>query len=181
MSVKEFIRQALDLNRKDLLENVLDLSYEDLTWRVVPHANSIGFLLWHLARVEDGWLQRPVQRQPHLWVSEGWCEKFGMPEDQRDMGYNYSLQQIEAFKTPSLDLLMGYAESARDATLTFLESCDPETDTREVRAPWGTITVQDVFEILIWESNQHAGQIAYIRGIMKGLQRPDYMGPLSTP
>ena len=180
MPVKEFIRQALDMTRKDMLQNVLDLSASELAWRVVPHANSIGFLLWHLARVEDGWIQRPVQRKPHLWVSEAWFEKFGMPEDQRDMGYNYTVQQIESFKTPPLDLLMGYSESVRDATLVFLDSWDPESASPEVRAPWGTITVSDVFQTLIWEGNQHAGQIAYIRGLMKGLQRPDYMGPLST-
>ena len=27
--------------------------------------------------------------------------------------------------------------------------------------------------------NQHAGQVSYLKGLQRGLQRPDYMGPLS--
>ncbi|MCL0102086.1 DinB family protein [Dehalococcoidia bacterium] len=181
MSVKEFIRDSLALTRKDLLENVRDLDPEELQSRVVPHVNPIAFLLWHLARVEDGWIQRPVQRRDHLWLTNGWHRKFEMPEDQRDIGHNYSVEQIDAFKTPSLDLLLGYLEEARGATLAFLDLWDPDTDQREVRTIWGSIIgVADVFKILLWEINQHAGQIAYIRGLLRGLQRPNYMGPMST-
>ena len=179
MSVKDFVRQALDMNRRDLLEVVQGLADKDLEWRPAPQANGIGFLLWHMSRVEDGWIQRPVQRVPHLWVSEKWHEKFGMPGDQRDMGYGYSQEQIEAFATPSLGLLLDYGAAVRDATLRFLEAWEPDTDAPEVRAAWGTISVTDVFEILVWELNQHGGQVAYIKGRLKGLQRPDYMGPLS--
>ena len=179
MSIKGFIRQALDMNRRDLLEIVRELSGEELAWKPAPHANSIGFLLWHMARVEDGWIQRPVQRIPHLWVSENWHEKFGMPEDQRDMGYGYTQEQIESQRPAPLKLLLDYGEAVRNATIAFIDSWDPETDDRQVKAAWGMISVTDVFQILIWELNQHGGQAGYIKGLRKGLLRPDYMGPLS--
>ena len=179
MSVKEFIREAMQLTRKDLLDNIRDLTAEELAWRPAPHSNSIGFLAWHITRVEDGWIQRPIQRKLHLWVADKWAERFGMPEEQRDMGYGYTVEQLQAFKTPSLELLLGYSQAVRDATLAFLDTWDPASDAIEVRAPWGTMTVATTFQQLIWELNQHGGQIAYVKGIQRGLQRPDYPGPLA--
>ena len=66
MDLKNFISRAFDIQGKDLLEGVKDLTPEELAWRPAPHANSVGFLLWHMARVEDGWIQRSIQRKPHL-------------------------------------------------------------------------------------------------------------------
>ncbi len=179
MSLNAFIRQCFDMNRKDLLSVINDLTPEEVAWRPAGEANSIGFILWHMARVEDAWVQRPIQGKKHLWVSDGWAVKFGMPEDQRDMGHGYTVQQLDAFKTPSLDLLMGYSDAVRKATLAFLETWDPVKDNRDVKAAYGTITVKDVFATLIWELNQHGGQVAYVKGLKRGLQRPQYMGPLS--
>jgi hypothetical protein len=180
MSVKEFIRRSLELQRKDLLENVAGLTAQELAFRPAPHANAIGFLVWHMARVEDGWVQRAIQRRPHLWVSEGWAQRFGMPPEMRDMGYSYTAAQIEAFKTPPRDLLLSYGQAVRDASLAYIDGWDPAAPV-EVRAPWGgTVGVNDVFAQLTWELDQHSGQVAYLRGLQRGLQRPDYMGPLST-
>ena len=180
MSLKEYVRTSFELQGKDLLENVHDLTAEELAFRPAPHANSIGFLWWHIARVEDGWFQRSIQRQPHLWVSAGWAKRFGMPEEMRDMGYNYTLEQIEAFATPGRELMLEYGRAVRGGTLAFVDGWDPENDTIEVRAPWGgTMGVRDVCAQVLWELNQHSGQIAYLRGLQRGLQRPEYMGPLA--
>ncbi|MEE9285278.1 MAG: DUF664 domain-containing protein [Dehalococcoidia bacterium] len=176
----DYVRTSFELQGKDLLANVQDLSAEELAFRPAPHANSIGFLWWHVARVEDGWFQRSIQRQTHLWVSAGWARRFAMPEEMRDMGYNYSLEQLEAFKTPSRELLLEYWQAVRDATMAFLGTWDPDGDAMEVRAPWGgTMRVQDVCVQVLWELNQHGGQIAYLRGLQRGLQRPEYMGPMA--
>ena len=179
MSLKSFVRQVFDMQERDLLSNLEGLSETQIDWRPVPHANSIGFLVWHCARVEDGWVLRVFQGQKHLWVTDGWAQRMGMPEDQRDMGFNYSQEQLEAFKSPPLDDLLAYRSAVRQATHAFLEGWD-ESDTTEVRAPWGGALVRDILAQLVWELNQHSGQIAYIRGLQLGLQRPDYMGPLAA-
>lgn len=179
MLQRDFLRQALSMSQKDLLGNIQDLTEEELRFQPAPHANPIGFLLWHMARVEDAWVQRAVQRKPHIWASERWFERCGMPEDQRDIGHNWDVGRVAAFKPPPLGALLGYGAAVRQGTLDFLDSWDLETGKREVRAPWGTISVSDVFAILVWELNQHGGQVAYIRGLKRGLQRPAYMGPLA--
>ena len=43
----------------DLVESALDgLSEEDLTRRVDPDANTIAWLVWHTARMQDGQVTR---------------------------------------------------------------------------------------------------------------------------
>ena len=44
-----------------------------------PGANPIGWILWHMLRVEDMWFQFFIQRQTEIWEREGWNEKFGLP------------------------------------------------------------------------------------------------------
>ena len=37
---------------------------------------------------------------------------------------------------------------------------------------WGqTITLADMFRILLWEVNQHGGQASYLRGMQRGLNQ----------
>ena len=180
MSIKDFIHQALDLNRKDLLRQLEGLTAGELAWQPAPHANPIGFIAWHMARVEDGWVQRVFQRQPHLWLSDGWAKRFGMPEEMRDLGWGYSEEQLASFKVPSLDLILGYSEAVRRATLDFLERWDPDGAPVEARAPWGEpIGAQDFFAQLLWELNQHGGQIAYLRGLKRAEIDAEYTGPLA--
>ena len=180
MSLKAFIQQSFDMNRRALLQNLQGLTEAELAWKPAPHANSIGFLVWHMARVEDGWILRVFQGKKHLWVTDAWAQKCGMPEDQRDMGYRYSQEQLDAFKTPSLDLLLAYSGAVRDATKSFLDQWSGESDTTELKAPWGgTVLVKDILAQLVWELNQHGGQVGYVRGLQRGLENPEYMGPLS--
>ena len=88
-------------------------------------------------RVEDGWIQRVIQREKHLWVRAGWAVRFGMPEDQRDMGFDYREEQIRSFAVPQLSLLRDYFNAVRGGSLDFLASWDPDDDDAEHRAPLG--------------------------------------------
>ena len=42
----------------------------------------------------------------------------------------------------------------------------------------GTMTLANMCQQLIWEFNQHGGQIAYLRGMQRGLEDPRYSGGL---
>ena len=115
MNLQAFVTKVFELHRDDLAEVIGDLTQDEVAWRPAPAANPIGFLLWHLTRVEDGWVQRVIQREKHLWVRAGWAVRFGMPEDQRDMGFDYREDQIRDFAVPSLELLRGYFDAVRAA------------------------------------------------------------------
>ncbi len=180
ITLQAFITRLFEMQRDDLQQVIGDLSQVELEFQPSPSANPIGFLLWHMVRVEDGWIQRVIQGEKHLWVRAGWARRFGMTEDQRDMGYNYSEEQVRDFKVPNLTLLIDYFNAVRGGTLAFLTQWDSNLIGAEHRAPWGgTISTTEILSQLVWELNQHAGQVAYLLGLQRGLQRPDYMGPLS--
>ena len=65
MTLNEFVEDALNKEQDFLMEAVKDLTPEELTWRPGPDANPIGWILWHMLRVEDMWVQffyRPRQK-----------------------------------------------------------------------------------------------------------------------
>ncbi len=79
MTLNEFIEDAFNTEHEYLMDALGDITPEELMWRAGPEANPIGWILWHMTRVEDMWFQFFIQRQPEIWESEGWNEKFGLP------------------------------------------------------------------------------------------------------
>ena len=53
MNLNEFIEDAFRQEKEFLTAAVSDLTPAELTWRAGPEANPIGWILWHLQRVED--------------------------------------------------------------------------------------------------------------------------------
>lgn len=53
MRVTAFIEDLLEESKRRLYRSLRDLTPEELAWRPAPDANSIGFIVWHIARVED--------------------------------------------------------------------------------------------------------------------------------
>jgi len=137
-----------------------------LIWRAGPEANTIGWTLWHMLRVEDMWLQFFIQRQPELWEREGWHEKFGLPT--RDNGFGHSPEQVANF--PALDLanLLRYGAAVRSGTLDYLGGLAPEDFDVAPRQQRPELTVGVLFRQVVGELYQHLGQIAYLKGLQRG-------------
>ena len=167
MEVKDFIAQTMAEAKTRLETAVEGLTPEELDWQPEPKANPIGFLLWHVARVEDQWLQSFVQRHPHVWEEEGWHTRLNLP--LRGTGNGYTPQQVAGFATPDLKELLDYFNSVRRRTIEYLDGLDTEGLERcpmPDRRP--EFTVARVFRQLIGEQNQHLGQIDYILGLKRG-------------
>lgn len=180
MSVVDFFRRCLNINYESLLRSVDDLSTEELAWQPRPDCNSIGFLVWHYARVLDFWFQTGIRHVPQLW-EEGWAERFGRaPARRGDIGFSFTAAQLQAFHLPDVSELLGYAEASRDTVLGHLkgvEDTDPDT-VQVTRGRDVTLPLSTLFEQLVWELNQHGGQIAYLRGMQRGLVDRSYTGPV---
>ncbi len=165
MTLNEFIADALSKEREFLLEAVQDLTPEELAWRAGPEANPIGWILWHMIRVEDMWFQFFIQRQPEIWERDGWHEKFGLPT--RDNGFGHTLDQVANF--PALDKgeLLNYWEAVRGGTLEYLRGLGPEDYTQVPREQRPEMSVGAVFRQVIGELYQHQGHIAYLKGLIR--------------
>ncbi len=163
MTLNEFITDALDKENGFLQEAVEGLTPDEVAWQPTSDANSIGWILWHMVRVEDMWIQFFAQFQTELWESEGWHEKFGLPT--RDNGFGHTAEQVNNFPRLDLAQFLQYRAAVRKNTLAYLGTLTPgdmETVPRERRPE---MSLGAMFRQIIGEMYQHVGHIAYLRGL----------------
>ena len=172
MNMNDFILDNLDRIQKVLTEALDSLTHEELTWRPGAEANPIGFIFWHQVRCEDTYIQTLIRQQPQVWVSEKWYQKLNMTDDPRDIGYEYTAEQVANFPVPELKNLLDYAEAARARTVAYLKGITPDKFEEEIQQPgFGGINVGKLFSYMLCELTQHIGQIAYLRGLQRGLNK----------
>ncbi|MGQ4809775.1 hypothetical protein NKDENANG_03204 [Candidatus Entotheonellaceae bacterium PAL068K] len=56
MDAKTFVEQTLEACKRRLYRTLRGLTPEELTWRPYSEANPMGFIVWHVAWIEDCWL-----------------------------------------------------------------------------------------------------------------------------
>ena len=168
MELNEFIADALEKEQELLTEALDGLTPEELTWRAGPEANPIGWILWHMLRVEDMWFQFFIQRKLEIWERDGWNEKFGLPT--RDNGFGHTQEQVAQF--PALDLaeLLRYGEAVRAGTLEYLQELTDEDYAVVPREQRPEMSVGAICRQIIGEVYQHQGHIAYLRGLLRAGQ-----------
>ena len=163
MTLNEFIVDALEKENGFLLEALDGLGPEELAWQPAADANSIGWILWHMVRVEDMWVQFFAQFQTELWETEGWHEKFGLPT--RDNGFGHTAEQVNNFPALDLSEFLRYRAAVRQATLAYLDTLTPEEMERVPRERRPEMSLGAMFRQIIGEMYQHVGHIAYLRGL----------------
>jgi uncharacterized damage-inducible protein DinB len=170
MKANEVIRQSLEENRQYITGAIKGLSKDELSWKPKDHSNSIAFLLWHVARVEDLWINRILLAGKELYESEGWYKKFGTPA--QDSGFGYDVAKLKAWPVPKLELLKEYAAAVRKQTLAYLKSVNEKILDEERDFGWRKGTTGSALSHLVSEVGEHSGQIGYLRGVMRGIEPP---------
>ena len=165
MTLDEFIADALAREQELLLEAVQDLTPDELGWRAGPEANPMGWILWHMIRVEDMWFQFFVQRKTEIWERDGWNETFGLPT--RDNGFGHTQEQVADFPVLDLQALLRYGEAVRQATLEYLQTLGPDDYAVVPREQRPEMSVGAIFRQIIGEVYQHQGHIAYLKGLQR--------------
>ena len=100
----------------EVLEHTLQgLTEDDLNWQPRQDCNSIGWLTWHLTRVQDDHVASLVGEE-QLWTKDGWCVKFNRPLDPKDIGFGHSPEQVAAFKSPPVEPLLSYHQAVLERT-----------------------------------------------------------------
>ena len=132
-------------------------------------SNSMTWLAWHLARIQDDHVAS-LAGEPQLWTSEGWHERFGMAADDTNTGSGHTAEQVAALQVDSADVLLGYADAVYERARTYLSGISSETLDEVINEPQydplPTVGVRLVS--VIADNTQHAGQIAYLRGLFAG-------------
>jgi uncharacterized damage-inducible protein DinB len=170
MKTAEFVVNSLSESKEYINRAIQGLTADEQSFRVKPYCNSIAFLLWHLARVEDLWINRALLARKEIYESEGWYQKFGTPA--QDFGFGYDVKKLDDWPAPALTLLQAYATSVRGKTLEYLASLDEKAMDEAKDFHWSKGTTGSALSHLVTEVGEHTGQIGYIRGILRGIEPP---------
>jgi uncharacterized protein DUF664 len=163
-AAQELLRDAFTR----LIEHVDDLT-DGLTdevsaYRPTPDANSIAWLIWHSARVQDVQLA-DVAGVEQVWTRDGWVDRFGLDLPRDDTGYGHGPDDVGKVKAPA-DLLSGYYHAVHKLSLEYIASVTADELSRIVDRRWDPpVTASARLVSIIDDCAQHLGQAAYLRGI----------------
>ncbi len=166
MDHQELIADGMSRGRGVLRRAIEGLPPEALAYRPADHTNPIGWLAWHIGRVEDMHVADLLE-EGQLWTDGGWHERFGMPADPRDFGTRQTLEQVNAVNAPTAELLLEYYDAVAERTDAYLATLSADDLSRELDEPQfqPLPTVGVRINSLIHHAAHHGGQIDYLRGL----------------
>ncbi|BBA95884.1 hypothetical protein RVR_926 [Actinacidiphila reveromycinica] len=166
MNTAEVLADAYGRIQEVVHSAVEGLTADELAARLDEEANPIGWLVWHLTRVQDDHVADVAGRE-QVWTADGWDRRFDLPFPAGAIGYGHSAQQVGQVRVEDRALLTGYYDAVHAATLDYLGGlADGDLD-RVVDDRWDPPVTLGVRLIsVIGDDLQHAGQAAYIRGVL---------------
>ncbi len=166
MQSNELIIDAFNRIKEVVESTVSGVSEEQLAFRPNNTGNSIAWLIWHLSRVQDDHIAE-LASSTQVWQSGGWQKKFDLPFDHVATGYGQSTKDVDAVRV-SAALLYGYHEAVYTRTVTFIETFDSKDYAKIIDEAWDPPVTLGVRLIsVISDDLQHAGQAAYVRGLLE--------------
>jgi len=143
------------------------LTAGQLAHRPAGGANSIAWLVWHLTRIQDDHVAGSAGTG-QAWTEDGWADRFGLPLDASDIGYGHTADEVAAVRVESADLLTGYHDAVHDRTVAYVSTLDDGDLERVVDRSWDPpVTLAVRLVSVISDDLQHAGQAAYVRGLVE--------------
>jgi uncharacterized damage-inducible protein DinB len=163
----DLLADAFDRVR-DLVHECADgLTTEQLAFRADPEANSIGWLIWHLTRVQDDHIAT-VAGLDQVWTSQGWADRFGLPFDDDAIGYGHDSEQVGQVRPRSATLLVNYYDATHEQTLRYLETLSADDLDGVVDERWDPpVTLAVRLVSVVSDDLQHIGQANFIRGLVE--------------
>jgi uncharacterized damage-inducible protein DinB len=165
---KEAIRSGLGEYLQELRHAIEGLTPTEARWHPTVHTNHIAWIVWHMARVEDRWVGQYLGGTTEVWIADGWADRFNMNPESH--GYGQTMEDVRAMPDIPLTDLMAYFDAVRAVTQRCLDQATDADLSREYHHPrLGVITGSWIVGHLLVEESQHTGQVALIRGMIRGL------------
>jgi uncharacterized damage-inducible protein DinB len=167
MTSAQLLIDAFDRIRGVVRRTLDGLTAEELAYRVNDEANSIAWLVWHLTRIQDDHIADAAGLS-QVWTSQGWAERFGLPLDTSETGYGHSSAEVALVRVESADLLIGYHDATYEQTVAYLGTLTDDDLPRVVDRSWDPpVTLGVRLVSVISDDLQHAGQAAFVRGLIE--------------
>jgi hypothetical protein len=142
------------------------LSPDELAVRVEDDANSIGWLIWHLTRIQDAQVA-DVAGTEQVWTASGWFDRFGLPFPAALTGYGQSSSEVAQVAGITAEQLIGYHDEAHDRSVQFVSGLGDADLARIVDRNWDPPVTLGVRLIsVIADDLQHVGQAAFVAGML---------------
>jgi len=130
-------------------------------------SNPIGWLIWHLARVQDAQIA-PLMGLPQLWETEPWAARFGLKPDPSNSGYGHSPKDVAAVRPESIEALLAYLDAVHQRNQGYLVTVSSDELNRVIDERWDPpVTMGTRLISIAVDCLEHAGQAAYVRGLLK--------------
>ena len=169
--LKNIIRFACEEYTSELKRILSGLT--DQERRFTPHPNShhIDFIVWHIARVEDNWINSFAKQDIQIWDDQDWAGKLNLNinMDEPRSGWGWTIDQVNSMPKFEFKNLTDYLDTVRYCTDSYIENID-ENDMKlcpDKNRP--NYSISKMLAHIVVEQSQHIGQISYIRGMFRGL------------
>jgi hypothetical protein len=143
------------------------LAPDRLTEPPSPGANTIAWLVWHLARVQDHHVSELLDTE-QLWVTGDWAARFGLEPDPRNTGYGHTPEQVLSVRPSDPAVLIDYLAATDARCRELLDRLQPGDLDKVVDRRWDPPVTMGVRLVSVADDClQHAGQAAYVRGLLE--------------
>jgi uncharacterized damage-inducible protein DinB len=169
MNAADMLRMQFQRLHDQFARTVNEVGVEEMDWRPKPDANSIGFLLWHVLRIWDGYLNF-VDGAENLYEQGNWPERFGFDTIGRGIGgigTGFTADDV-AIVIARSGPLIDYLEALQERTKRALSTATDDSLSHTVQIPWwpdGPSTVAAVLTHIQAHSYIHLGEAYCVRGL----------------
>lgn len=168
MTSAGLIVDAFGRIRETVSDTLYGLSPAQLAYRIDVDANPIAWLIWHLTRVQDDHVAAAFG-VPQVWSAHDWAARFGLPASSLETGYGHNRVQVAAISDAiaASGLLADYHEATYEQSVKLVSGITDADLERVVDTSWRPpVTLGVRLVSVINDDMQHAGQAAYVRGIV---------------
>jgi hypothetical protein len=103
-----------------------------------------------------------------VWASGDWAGRFGLPADPHNTGYGHSPAQVAEVRPQSAQALIDYYDAVAARTRELLRELTAQDLDRVVDERWDPpVTLGVRLVSIINDDDQHVGQAAYVRGLLR--------------
>ncbi len=163
-AARALLQDLFDRIRELVVDLTDDLGEDAGSWRPDPEANSIAWLLWHSARVQDDHIA-DLAGSEQCWPA--WRDRFALPLDEWATGYGHGAGEVDQVRV-SGELLAGYHGDVDQLTRRYLQTVDADELERIVDTRWDPPTTASARLVsVVGDLQQHLGQAAYVRGMLQ--------------
>ena len=165
MDAKDILIDGFERLPRNVHIAVHRLTPEQLRWAPADGANSIGWLIWHLTRIQDDHVAE-VMGEEQVYAAGDWAPRFGR-KDPAETGYGHSPAQVASVRPESADVLEEYYGAVHERTLRFVRGLTASDLDRVVDRSWDPPVTLGVRLVSVMDDDaQHVGQAAYVRGLL---------------